>query len=409
VQKGKKRMFVVRPAIVAALAAVIFIGRPGSARAQGSGPITLEGADYTLQMGALIQLDGRFAIDDPLNAVGDTFVLRRVRPILQGRVAKFFDFRLMPDFGNGTVVLFDAYFDTRFSDALRLRVGKDKTPIGLEQLQADYSVLFPERTLVTNLVPNRDVGMQAQGSLARGMLSCVGAVFNGVPDAANGDIDANDGKDVVGRVTVQPFARAAGRSTLGVALAGSTGDQTGALPSFKSTDQQIFFSNAAATIADGARTRVSPSVFFYKKAFGAFGEYVRSTQAVSKGTQHADLSHRAWETTVSLVVTGEPASDRGVTPRRRCDPEAGTWGAFQIAARYASLQIDPDTFTLGLASAGASRRADAGGVSATWYPNQYVKYVLSYEPTVFDQAPDGPRRAEHAVVFRLQVNVQPSS
>jgi hypothetical protein len=105
VQKGKKRMFVVRPAIVAALAAVIFIGRPGSARAQGSGPITLEGADYTLQMGALIQLDGRFAINDPLNAVGDTFVLRRVRPILQGRVAKFFDFRLMPDFGNGTVVL----------------------------------------------------------------------------------------------------------------------------------------------------------------------------------------------------------------------------------------------------------------------------------------------------------------
>jgi phosphate-selective porin OprO/OprP len=271
VQKGKKRMFVVRPAIVAALAAVILIGRPGSARAQGSGPITLEGADYTLQMGALIQLDGRFAIDDPLNAVGDTFVLRRVRPILQRRVAKFFDFRLMPDFGNGTVVLFDAYFDTRFSDALRLRVGKDKTPIGLEQLQADYSVLFPERTLVTNLVPNRDVGMQAQGSLARGVISYVGAVFNGVPDAANGDIDANDGKDVVGQVTVQPFARAAGRGTLGVALAGSTGDQTGALPSFKSTDQQIFFSYAAETIADGARTRVSPSVFFYKKAFGAFG------------------------------------------------------------------------------------------------------------------------------------------
>jgi phosphate-selective porin OprO and OprP len=103
------------------------------------------------------------------------------------------------------------------------------------------------------------------------------------------------------------------------------------------------------------------------------------------------------------------SSDRGVTPRRRFDPEAGTWGAFQIAARYASLQIDPDTFTLGLASAGASRRADAAGVSATWYPNQYVKYVLSYERTVFDQAPDGPRRAEHAVVFRLQVNVQPSS
>ena len=313
-------MLVARSAIVPALAVVIFIGTSGPARAQGSGPITVEGADYTLQLGALIQVDGRFAIDDPLNAVTDTFVLRRVRPILQGRVAKFLDFRLMPDFGNGSVVLYDAYFDTRFSDALRLRVGKDKTPIGLEQLQNDYSVLFPERTLATNLVPNRDVGIQAQGTVAGGLISYVGAVFNGVPDAANGDVDTNRGKDAVGRVTVQPFARSSGRGVLGLALAGSTGDQAGALPSFKSTDQQVFFSYAPGAVADGARTRVSPSAYFYRRAFGAFGEYVRSTQAVSKGALHGDVANTAWETTVSLVVTGETATDRGVMPRRRFDP-----------------------------------------------------------------------------------------
>ena len=132
--------------------------------------------------------------------------MRRVRPIMQGRIAKYFEFRLMPDFGNGTTVLYDAYFDVRFSQAFRVRIGKDKTPVGLEQLYSDYALLFPERTLATNLVPNRDVGVQVQGRLA-GVLSYIGGVFNGVPDAANGDVDTDAGKDLAGRVTVRPFAR----------------------------------------------------------------------------------------------------------------------------------------------------------------------------------------------------------
>src|SRR5437763_7560673 len=115
---------------------------------------TADGAN-DFQIGTLVELDGRFGLDDPLHEVNDTFIMRRVRPILQGRAAKYFEFRVMPDFGNGQTVLFDAYFDVRFSRAFRLRFGKDKTPLGLEQLYADYTLLLPERTLVTNLVPNR--------------------------------------------------------------------------------------------------------------------------------------------------------------------------------------------------------------------------------------------------------------
>src|SRR5579864_8242547 len=60
------------------------------------------GGEDVLQFGALIQTDGRFDISDPTTTVVDGFLLRRVRPILQGRFAKYFEFRLMPDFGNGT-------------------------------------------------------------------------------------------------------------------------------------------------------------------------------------------------------------------------------------------------------------------------------------------------------------------
>ncbi len=156
-----------------------------------------------LQFGALVQLDGRFDVSDPTSTLTETFLLRRLRPILQGRFAKYFEFRVMPDFGQGTTVLYDAYFDTKLSDTFRVRVGKDKTPLGYEQLQSDFAVVFPERTLVTDLVPNRDLGIQARGVLAGGHLSYDGAVFTGVPDGTNGDTDTNGSKDLAGRLALR--------------------------------------------------------------------------------------------------------------------------------------------------------------------------------------------------------------
>jgi phosphate-selective porin OprO/OprP len=275
-------------------------------------------------------------------------------------------------------------------------------------LYADYAVLFPERSLVTNLVPNRDIGIQVQGDVADGFVSYVGALFNGVPDGANGDLDTNSAKDLVGRVTVRPFAHAKRLGYLGFAVAGSNGQESGVLPSFKSTAQQTFFSYASGAVAAGDRTRLSPSAFYYVHSFGMFTEYARSTQAVQRGAISGDVNNTAWQVTGSIVATGETASERGVVPRRAFDPQNGQWGALQIAARYGRLEVDRSAFALGFAAAGASRTASAAGVEATWYLNANVKYVLSFERTVFDDDANGARKPEHALVFRLQLNLQPS-
>jgi phosphate-selective porin OprO/OprP len=112
--------------------------------------------------------------------------------------------------------------------------------------------------------------------------------------------------------------------------------------------------------------------------------------------------------TGSFVLTGETASDRGVTPKRPFDPAQGHWGALQIVARRSRLKIDPVAFADGFAASTANRSGTATGVSAIWYANQYVKYVLSFERTLFDDGPNAKRRPEHAVVLRLQFNLQPS-
>jgi len=124
--------------------------------------------DYLLKIRALVQADGRFWDGQETRPLTDTFELRRARPILEGTVGKLFDFRLTPDFAEGKSTLFDAYVDWRFAPWIRLRAGKFKPPVGLERLQSASDIDFVERALPTNLVPNRDVGLQLGGDVLEG-------------------------------------------------------------------------------------------------------------------------------------------------------------------------------------------------------------------------------------------------
>jgi phosphate-selective porin OprO and OprP len=365
--------------------------------------------DYRLVLGMVAQTDGRFSVDDP-QPITNTFTVRKLRPTLSGRVGRYFDFKVMPDFGNGTTVVQDAYFDIRFSPAFRLRTGKDKTPVGYELLQGDAFVLFPERALASSLVPNRDIGIQAQGELHGGKVFYAGGVFNGIPDgtSATTELDQNNDKDLAGRIVLQPFRVAAGTSAhaiagLGVQVGGSHGTQNGALPAFKTSVGQTYFSYATGATARGDRTRVSPAVFYYYRSLGVFAELMHSSQDVVRGDVARQVTNHAWEATASYVLTGETASDRGVRPRNNFDPAAGYWGALQLLARYTELTVDRDVFTAGLAVPGASRTAQSWTVAANWYPNPAIKWYATFERTVFDDRPDGPRPAENIVLFRAQL------
>jgi hypothetical protein len=56
------------------------------------------------------------------------------------------------------------------------------------------------------IAPNRDLGAQVFGELARGAIAYQLGVFNGVADGQRGDGDVSDDKEVAARVFVKPFA-----------------------------------------------------------------------------------------------------------------------------------------------------------------------------------------------------------
>ncbi|MFL6281214.1 MAG: OprO/OprP family phosphate-selective porin [Vicinamibacterales bacterium] len=356
-----------------------------------------------LVFGLNAQVDARLPLDSPDTPAG-SFSLRKMRPTFSGRVAKYFEFKVMPDFGGGTAVLQDAYIDVRISPKFRLRSGKDKTPVGYELLLGDPYLLFPERSIASLLVPNRDLGFQAQGDLGP-RFSYSGGLFNGIPDGISSTTDDTNGaKDLAARVVWQPFrstaAPAGALNGLGFHLGGSIGKQQGALPSYRTLGGLTYFSYASGTVASGSRDRISPAVFYYYKSFGGFAEYTRSTQDVL-GSSAASIANRGWEVTGSYVLTGEAASDRGVRPQHNFDPQDGQWGAFQIAARYSELHVDPAAFSGRLASATSNERARAISVGADWYPNTFLKYYAAFERTSLDGGV-GPRR-ENVILIRAQL------
>ena len=205
------------------------------------------GGDYQLRIGGYMHVDGRFYLSHPAAGTVDTFVLRRVRPVLEGTVARYVNFRLIPDFGEGKTVLQDAYVELRYFPKASLRAGKFKTPFGLERLQSATDILFVERGLPTALVPNRDLGVQLSGDLAKGRLNYAAGVFNGTPDGGSVDADSDIGKDAVLRVFATPFQTVATGHPLkglGFGVAASIGSQRGAVPSFKTAGQANFFGYA---------------------------------------------------------------------------------------------------------------------------------------------------------------------
>ena len=362
--------------------------------------------DYRVQFNSILQADGRFYAGDSGHLAADTFLLRSARPILQGTMAGRFDIYLAPDFGQGQSLIQDAYLDARFSAKVRFRMGKFKTPFGLERLQLESNTLFVERALPTDIAPNRDVGLSLSGEIAGGVFSYAAAVLNGVVDGASADLSSGDARDAALRGFLRPFRTAGGPLRgLGLGVAATFGRQQGALPVYRTPGQIVFFSYVPGAVADGHRTRLSPQASFYGGPLGLVFEYARSTQRVRKDPAAADVTNEAWQVAGSWLITGEKATPLGVRPRRPFDPGKGQWGALELAARAHGLSVGDAAFAEGLADIQRSaRKATAWGVGLNWYVTRNVRYTLNLEQTRFDGgAATGNRETETVIFIRGQL------
>ena len=397
----------------------------------GASGFQIRSADtnFVLKIRGYLQADSRWFIDDEgaSSTSNDTFLLRRVRPIFEGTVYDKFDYRLMLDFASGVTAnnannayVQDAYVNARFWPQFQVQAGKFKEPVGLERLQSGANLLFVERSYPTQLLPNRDVGLQLHGDLGNGFLNYAVGVFNGVADGASGDIDRNDDeKDVAARLFAHPFKNTSIEALqgFGVGLAGTFGNQAGAPRSYVSPGQQNIFSYYSGTgtnsntVADGTVWRLSPQAYWYWRSFGILGEYAISSTEVARtgggvGRTTEDLQHTAWQIAASYFLTGEDNSFKAVTPLKPFTLGGDGWGAWEIAARVSQLKLDDDTFPLFANEDTNAREALSYAVGLNWHLNRNFKVSLNYEHTDFDGGEDNPLLAsgEDVILTRAQIS-----
>ncbi len=374
---------------------------------QGLAFQTADGGN-TLQINAQLRADGRFAPgDQPAVTTTNPWDLRYVRVSASGKLARFFNYRVTPSFINDFYFT-NAFVEAPFSPHFRVRAGKDRPQVGYELLQPDGNVLFLERGLPSSLLPNYDVGVQAIGETASDSVEYAAGLFTGVVDGTASHAPVNlardGGPDLTGRFIVRPFAHQADTvaSSLRIGIAGTAGRERGAaLPAFKTSVQQRFFSYAPGVVADGKRTRFTPQVFYDYKSFGAFAEYARSEQMIAGRSQRTSVANQAWQVAAQLVVTGERSSTR-IVPHHPFAPGQSGWGALQLAARYGELVVDQRAFDAGLADASASRQVKAATVGLVWYLTVRAKVRLNFERAAFFGG--APRPTEHTVLYRFQLD-----
>ena len=277
----------------------------------------------------------------------DTFEFRRVRPILDFRIARDFRGQIMPDLApRRRTELFNAFVDWDRFDWARLRVGQFKPALSLEKLQGEFDLVFAERSLVQNFVPFRDFGVQLTGRVIQSQLRYDIGVFNGSPQAigpANFVApSADSNKHLVARIMGTPFLlhgpRALRQLELGVGVMyGAFRDTPGQQPMLTMGQDRIIFQYRDTVTGDGFHSRVVPQMIWYWGRLGVMSLFVHTWEPKRDQVtgQAARLQHEAWTVQGEFSLTeDEPAYNRPIVRKPFDLSKPGHWGVWTLAARY---------------------------------------------------------------------------
>ena len=248
----------------------------------------------------------------------DTFLIRRARLGIEGDLFNYYEFRLLPDFGNNKVVIQDAFMNIHYWNEFQFEVGKFKEPVSYEQAEIlDRFVPTVERSIIDQITPARDIGMMIHGEkLLNNQLEYALGVFNG---EINADTDTNKIKDFAGYISWKPFnysflpdylhlfqigiSGTAGKEQEALSLTG-VGNET--LKTSAGIPWLTFVKNA---YADGIRTRCVPEAAYFYNEFGLLAEYMRMDQDIQSGSVET-VKVKVGKKTVTQTINDLPEDVR---------------------------------------------------------------------------------------------------
>jgi phosphate-selective porin OprO and OprP len=307
----------------------------------------------------------------------NTFLLRRARLGLEGKIARYYDFKIEGDFADPLgSILRDVYVRVHRWDEFQVTAGHFKEPFSQEELRSDAYQDFVERSLVNIIAPSRSPGAMMSGVLRDGTVEYQLGAFNGKGPLA---VNTNGTPEGVGRLRFYPWkntkqfwlnglafggAYALGRSASGLSVRGQTESRS--------------FTYYSPVPVNGAQTRANGEFTWLLGPATVRAEYDQEIQARNglgpEGTALPAVVSKGYMGQFTYLLTGEKKPDSGpVSPKNILfGGENGStgFGAWELAFRYSNLQISDGT--------PRSNRAETFYFGVNWYLNRFVRYMLDF-------------------------------
>jgi phosphate-selective porin len=273
------------------------------------------------------------------------FLVRRARIQLDATLFKYLEVKLEGDFGQGSAVLTDGYAEVRYWPEFKVRGGQFKVPFSWEELTSSNLIDFVERSVVNNLVPARDVGVMAHGTLFSGMTEYAVGGFNGT---GQNNTETNDSKDFAARLLVRPFRLAN-------------------IPELEKF-------HIAGHMTYGKQTIEAPAA---------------NAQSLQGQTDVDDVTGQAWYVAGTVFVTGQEKVPGKAPKVKPANPRTGDWGALELVARYAHLDFSSGNSLAGPATTPTvndpgGNRVNALTVGFNWYLSPNARVMFNFVQNWFE-------------------------
>ena len=370
---------------------------------------------HLIRLGGLLQLDDRQFVDPGTDDMSK-FLVRRARPYASGYFYDNWEYRFAPEFAlsapNATsyqTTIADAFINFDAMEEIQVQAGKFTVPIGLEMLAPVPFIPFAERSLTSNLIPNRDLGVMTHGLLFSKRLSWAAMVGAGARnDTVQSGLDYGTGPVGYFRLFYQPF-----RDELSVpeelrgfhvGVGGSIGWQTNIESVLSSNLFQNYSTDGGNTflafpnglMAQGEVWRISPQLYYNYDSFSVLGEFTAEQQGVStsgilgsSGGGNTNYQTTAWNVELNWVMTGELNSLGGIVPNHPLDFSSGDIGAWELSFRYDGLAAGANMFRpvnqggLGISATSNATGVNGASVALNWYPNRIIRLGVTVEYNAF--------------------------
>ncbi|MGD0143074.1 MAG: porin [Rhizomicrobium sp.] len=294
-----------------------------------------------------------------------------------------------------------------FLDPFTFKVGAFATPANLGDMTSSDDLLFNERPSPAQLSRGLDgddgresVGFIGNGSIWYASLFMSGDTYGKAPLIAPVSTYGGGQEAVVGRVAVNPWQDPASNTNLHL------GANFGYVIHPDESTNSSGVTTYGITFSDRPELRVDNVTFLNTGALNATSAYSAGLEAAASwgplmvegenfwyGVTRNDPAvgvtnpkFSGWYAEGSWVITGEPrqynmatASFVRPSPDSPFNPSTGDWGAWELAGRYSSTNLDHD-----ITSAVALDRVfggvqDIASAGINFYPDDVLKFMFDFQ------------------------------